>query len=96
MKLRFFIFCLLLLKAGIIFSQNSDSLRLTLLFAGDIMGHAPQYIAAYDSTFGGYNYEPCFRYIKPFISKFDITIANLEVTLAGPPLFQLSAIFKPR
>ena len=32
-----------------------------------------------------YNYEPTFRYVKPYIEQADIAIANLEVTLAGPP-----------
>ncbi len=34
---------------------------------------------------GTYNYEPTFRFVKPVIEKADIAIANLEVTLAGPP-----------
>ncbi|GAP43187.1 poly-gamma-glutamate biosynthesis protein CapA/YwtB [Lentimicrobium saccharophilum] len=62
-----------------------DSVALTLIFAGDIMQHGPQIEAAwsdYDSTF---NYHPCFSYVKPLVSSFDVAIANLEVTLAGAP-----------
>jgi poly-gamma-glutamate synthesis protein (capsule biosynthesis protein) len=66
-------------------AQHSDTLRLSLLFAGDIMGHDEQIIGAKDSNTGAYNYEPVFRYVKPLIEKADIAIGNLEVTLAGPP-----------
>ncbi len=62
-----------------------DSVALTLIFTGDIMQHGPQIEAArndHDSTF---NYHPCFSYVKPLVSSFDVAIANLEVTLAGAP-----------
>ncbi len=84
-KLTFFT-CLFLLQAGFLFSQHSgDSSRLTIVFAGDMMGHGPQYNAAFDSSDGDYNYKPCFRFIKPFIDSADIAIANFEVTLGGKP-----------
>jgi poly-gamma-glutamate capsule biosynthesis protein CapA/YwtB (metallophosphatase superfamily) len=65
--------------------QPGDTSRLSLVFAGDIMGHEEQITGAWDSASRTYNYEPTFRYIKPFIEQADIAIANLEVTLAGPP-----------
>lgn len=77
--------CLLSINAGILFSQYSDSSKLTIVFAGDIMGHSPQFMAAFDTIYGGYNYEPNFRFIKLYISSFDIAFANLEVTLGGSP-----------
>ena len=49
------------------------------------MGHDEQIAGAWDASIGDYNYEPTFRYVKPFIEHADIAIANLEVTLAGPP-----------
>jgi poly-gamma-glutamate capsule biosynthesis protein CapA/YwtB (metallophosphatase superfamily) len=67
------------------FSQEGDTARLSLVFAGDIMGHDEQITGAWDANIRGYNYEPTFRYVKPFIEQADIAIANLEVTLAGPP-----------
>ena len=63
----------------------NDTSRVSLLFAGDIMGHTEQITGARDSNNGTYNYEPTFRFVKPVIEKADIAIANLEVTLAGPP-----------
>lgn len=57
----------------------------TLLFAGDVMGHEPQWRAAYDPATGTYDYHDCFQYVEPYISSADLACANLEVTLAGPP-----------
>ncbi|MBN1415934.1 MAG: CapA family protein [Bacteroidales bacterium] len=65
--------------------QHSDTTSLTLVFAGDIMGHDEQINGAWDESAKSYNYEPTFRYIRPFIEQADIAIGNLEVTLAGSP-----------
>ncbi|MHC1776219.1 MAG: CapA family protein [Lentimicrobium sp.] len=62
-----------------------DSTSVTLLFAGDIMQHGPQIEAAWSDEDSLYDYHPCFGFIKPIVSGFDIAIANLEVTLAGKP-----------
>ncbi len=65
--------------------QAKDSTgTMSLLFVGDIMGHGPQIRAAYNSRTKSYNYDTVFHYIKDVLSKPDFTIANLEVTLAGP------------
>lgn len=67
-------------------AQESDTLKkISLLFVGDIMGHDTQIASALDPETGKYSYESVFRYIKPVLSDADVTIANLEVTLAGPP-----------
>jgi poly-gamma-glutamate capsule biosynthesis protein CapA/YwtB (metallophosphatase superfamily) len=55
-----------------------DTLR--LVFTGDIMGHDAQIRSAKISK-GKYDYEPCFRYIKPILQDADLAIGNLEVTL---------------
>lgn len=62
-----------------------DTSRLVLVFAGDIMGHDSQINGAYDSMTGIYDYESTFRYVSDYISRADVAVANLEVTLAGPP-----------
>ncbi|MBR3757746.1 MAG: CapA family protein [Bacteroidaceae bacterium] len=58
--------------------------RITLLFAGDLMQHQGQIDAARQSD-GSYDYTPCFQYVKEEVSRADVAIANLEVTLAGRP-----------
>ena len=59
--------------------------KISLLFIGDIMGHDEQILSAENSDNHTYSYDDVFRYIKDEISEADITIANFEVTLGGPP-----------
>ncbi len=61
--------------------ENSVS----LLFIGDIMGHDTQIASAYDSASDSYSYEGVFDKVGDIIQGVDFAIANLEVTLAGPP-----------
>lgn len=71
-------------KASI--STESDSIvpkKITLLFAGDLMQHQGQIDAA--RTASGYDYTTCFKFVKEEISKADVAIGNLEVTLGGKP-----------
>lgn len=75
---------LLLLLAPAVGQSQTDSGSLRIIFAGDIMGHGPQ-IAAARTAGGGYDYEPSFRYVRDYIQSADLAVANLEVTLAGPP-----------
>lgn len=59
--------------------------KITFMFAGDIMGHDEQIWSAENRETRTFNYDDVFRYISPVISKADIAVANLEVTLAGKP-----------
>jgi poly-gamma-glutamate capsule biosynthesis protein CapA/YwtB (metallophosphatase superfamily) len=61
----------------------SDTLK--LIFVGDIMGHDSQIAASIDQQTGNYDYNSVFEKVAPIFEKSDFTIANLEVTLAGPP-----------
>ena len=49
------------------------------------MGHDSQIESALIKGEERYDYTPCFEYLEPYFSSADITIGNLEVTLAGPP-----------
>ncbi len=62
-----------------------DTTRLSLLFGGDIMGHDSQIASAYTASTKTYDYTSCFQFAKPYLEAADLTIANLELTLAGPP-----------
>jgi poly-gamma-glutamate synthesis protein (capsule biosynthesis protein) len=66
-------------------SAENFSRRISMLFIGDIMGHDTQIWSAEDRKTRSYNYDDVFEHIKPVISGADIAVANLEVTLAGPP-----------
>jgi poly-gamma-glutamate capsule biosynthesis protein CapA/YwtB (metallophosphatase superfamily) len=62
-----------------------DTLKMSLLFTGDIMQHESQIFAAYNPDSAKYDYKPCFQFVKPILSAPDLTIGNLELTLGGPP-----------
>ncbi|MDO9154040.1 MAG: CapA family protein [Paludibacter sp.] len=66
------------------FAGDADQ-TVSLIFAGDIMGHSPQFQAAYHPIDKTYHYDICFRHVKTHIESADFAIANLEVTLAGAP-----------
>ena len=80
--------------APLILGQEPDSV-LTLLFAGDIMGHDGQLASARNDSSGIYEYDSVFRHIAPFISSVDVATGNLEVTLGGPPYKGYPAFSSP-
>ena len=58
----------------------------SLVFAGDVMGHSLQITGAWqDGGDSCYHYHPVFQWVKDYFSAADIAVANLEVTLAGAP-----------
>ncbi len=73
-------------------SAQTDTLR--LLFAGDIMGHAPQIKSAEVAPGKKWDYTPCFKYIKPLIEQADLAIGNLELTLPGKPPYTGYPMFR--
>lgn len=65
-------------------SKNDyEPTRLTLTAVGDVMAHSPQLQAQYDNSTGTYSFDNNFKYIKKYIESSDLSIANLETTLAG-------------
>ena len=67
------------------FSALSQENELSFMFVGDVMQHDGQIQAAYNKANNDYSYDDGFKFIKPIINKYDIKLANLEVTLAGKP-----------
>lgn len=65
--------------------QAQDTTRLSLLFTGDIMQHDSNIAAAYDPLVKKYDYSDCFEFMAPILRAPDLTIGNLELTLAGTP-----------
>lgn len=72
---------MLLLTPIYMYGQEQE---LTLLFVGDLMQHQAQIDAARQHD-GSYDYAHCFSLVKERISRADIAIGNLEVTLGGAP-----------
>lgn len=78
----------IVLSITLLFSISSiaqDTTRLSLIFAGDIMGHGSQIESAYDPVKKTYDYTSCFQFMKPYLESADLAIGNLELTFAGPP-----------
>jgi poly-gamma-glutamate capsule biosynthesis protein CapA/YwtB (metallophosphatase superfamily) len=80
--------------------------RIKLSFIGDIMGHGNQIRSAAgrkanfkSKDMNDFNYEPCFRYVKPIFEQADLMIGNLEMTLSkkgkysGYPMFRTPDAF---
>jgi poly-gamma-glutamate capsule biosynthesis protein CapA/YwtB (metallophosphatase superfamily) len=80
---------ILLILSGILclntFSQDSLKHHISVLFAGDLMGHDGQIKSAFDPSTGTYSYDTCFSMIRDLVSSADLAVLNLEVTLAGEP-----------
>jgi hypothetical protein len=75
----------LLLVVSALHVAGQDTTRVSLLFAGDVMGHDSQIASAFDVNSKSFDYTSCFAAIRPYVEAADIAIANLEVTLAGRP-----------
>lgn len=85
-----FIFLFFLFSQTLAIGQT-DTLR--LLFAGDIMGHAPQ-IKSAETGKNQYDYTPCFRFVRPLLERADLAIGNLELTLPGKPPYTGYPMFR--
>ncbi|HSQ90290.1 CapA family protein [Romboutsia sp.] len=60
--------------------------KINLNTVGDVMAHKPQLQAQYDASSKSYNFDNNFQCVGSFIEKSDLSIANLETTLAGPSI----------
>lgn len=65
-------------------NDNSSVKNVTISAIGDIMAHDDQLKAQFDKNTNTYSFDNNFKYVKPYISKSDLAIGNLETTLAGP------------
>lgn len=90
---RLWVSSLVFLTTSILFGQTQKPFKpskdtldtITLVFGGDLMGHGPQIQAAKLDSSEGYDYKPGFRYLETSLKTANFAVANLEVTLAGPP-----------
>lgn len=66
-----------------LFPFFTDSIsEITISLVGDLMCHKPQMTNALKKD-GTYDFNPSFDLIRPWLQRADITIGNLETTLAG-------------
>jgi len=59
------------------------------------MGHDSQIASALATGEPGYDYKPCFQYLRPYLQEADLVIGNLEVTFAGEPYKGYPAFSSP-
>jgi hypothetical protein len=95
MQTGYTVFCIFMVALLSHRTQAQDTTRISLLFGGDVMGHDSQIASAYVAKSNSYDYAPCFRFITPLTEAPDVSIANLEVTLAGPPYKGYPAFSSP-
>jgi hypothetical protein len=83
--------------AGLCFCliASAQPAQLKLVFTGDIMGHDSQIASALATGEPGYDYRPCFEYLRPYLQEADLVIGNLEVTFAGAPYKGYPAFSSP-
>lgn len=63
-------------------SINKTS-KVTINAIGDIMAHTPQLNAQHDPKTNTYSFDNNYKYVSSYIQEADLSIANLETTLAG-------------
>ena len=64
-------------------NNSYEPTSLSLTAVGDVMAHTPQLEAQYDASTNTYSFDNNFQHIKSYIENSDLSIANLETTLAG-------------
>ncbi|NLY89661.1 MAG: CapA family protein [Firmicutes bacterium] len=57
--------------------------EVTIAAVGDVMVHSPQFRAQYREETGSYDFTNNFRFVKPYLLRADVALANLETTFGG-------------
>ena len=74
-------------EAGYIATEAYPSYRednvIRITAVGDILVHETQLISEYDEETDSYDFTDNFQYVEGYIKEGDLSIANLETTLAG-------------
>ncbi len=62
---------------------NNKTSKVTINAIGDVMAHTPQLNAQHDPKTNTYSFDNNYKYVSNYIKEADLSIANLETTLAG-------------
>lgn len=62
---------------------KDENIHIKITATGDVLAHEEQLESQYNSETKKYDFNNNFVYIAPYIKKADISICNLETTLAG-------------
>jgi poly-gamma-glutamate synthesis protein (capsule biosynthesis protein) len=58
--------------------------EVTIAVTGDLMFHASQLEKSYDETTEQFDFNDTFEMVLPYLQEADLTVGNLETTIAGP------------
>jgi len=64
-------------------SSTNKTNKVTINAIGDIMAHTSQLNAQHDPKTNTYSFDNNYKYVSSYIKDADLSIANLETTLAG-------------
>ena len=64
-------------------TETQQNIEIQIGAVGDVMIHSPQLDAQYDKNTKTYNFDNNFEKVKSYIQNLDLSLANLETTLAG-------------
>lgn len=65
-------------------SQDVPPASILITAVGDLMAHQGNLNNAYTPKTGTYNFNGFLEYVKPYLTKSDLTIGNFETVTAGP------------
>lgn len=68
-----------------------ETYKASLTACGDVMAHMPQLKAQYNTSTKEYYFDNNYKYVKKYIEKSDLAIANLETTLCKDDVYAYSS-----
>ncbi|MGM9531839.1 CapA family protein, partial [Intestinibacter sp.] len=68
-----------------------ETYEASLTACGDVMAHMPQLKAQYNASTKEYSFDNNYKYVKKYIEKSDLAIANLETTLCKDDVYAYSS-----
>ncbi|MHB8063743.1 MAG: CapA family protein [Ruminiclostridium sp.] len=71
-------------KNKIVRSKKAPPATITITAVGDLMAHQDNLDNAFTPKTGTYDFNGFLEYVKPYLTKSDLTIGNFETVTAGP------------
>lgn len=72
-------------------NTKTETYEASLTACGDVMAHMPQLKAQYNASTKEYYFDNNYKYVKKYIEKSDLAIANLETTLCKDDVYAYSS-----
>ncbi|MCI6737126.1 MAG: CapA family protein [Intestinibacter sp.] len=72
-------------------NTKTETYEASLTACGDVMAHMPQLKAQYNASTKEYSFDNNYKYVKKYVEKSDLAIANLETTLCKDDVYAYSS-----